>query len=245
MADAKELLCQILVKIEENQSQKLSSLLVFDLDSTLFDVSPRIQKILRDFASIPEFREKYAKACSVLEHIETQSTDWGIKDAIIRSGLVHEDHEFYEAVRQFWRTYFFSNEYIHHDKAYPGALDFVNSAFHAGAQIAYLTGRDQHRMGLGSRQVLLEQGFPLDDQQAVLALKPHKDHEDAEFKKTWFVENQYQKHANTWFFENEPVNLHLVDEHLKDVQLVFFESTHSRQKEPLAHVPTIRDYLFR
>lgn len=47
------LIQQILRQAEELQTSGQKCLAVFDLDSTLFYVSPRIQKVLRDFADHP------------------------------------------------------------------------------------------------------------------------------------------------------------------------------------------------
>ncbi|WP_374031064.1 hypothetical protein [Bdellovibrio bacteriovorus] len=49
---------QILVNIQDLTKQGKTSLAVFDLDSTLFDVSPRLERILLDFAASPLNQKK-------------------------------------------------------------------------------------------------------------------------------------------------------------------------------------------
>lgn len=222
-----------------------SALAVFDLDSTLFDVGPRLKKILHDFAIHPDFQKKFPKACELLVNAETQRTDWGIKDAVMRAGLGDHSTELHHELRDFWKARFFSNEYLHYDVPYEGAVEFVQKVHSLGCEIAYLTGRDIHRMGPGSAEVLKKWQMPLDDQNAQLVLKPQQGMDDAAFKSDWFAELPEGKHQKIWFFENEPVNVNLVRSLHKHIEIVFFDSTHSRKETPPMDVPRIINFLFR
>ncbi|HRO67859.1 MAG TPA: HAD family hydrolase [Pseudobdellovibrionaceae bacterium] len=237
---------QILVKIQENQSLRRPSLAVFDLDSTLFDVGPRLEKILMDFADLPESQKKFPDQVPVFKNIKIEKKDWGIKDALIRAGLDGHHPEFQESVREFWRRTFFSNEYLEYDVPYPGAVEYVKALADAGAEIAYLTGRDVHRMGKGSKTVLEKWGFPVNDR-ARLELKPMRDIEDAGFKTGWFLNLPQAHYGSIWFFENEPVNInHMIIEaaHMAPpVEIVFFDSTHSRRAHPPEDIPRIMHFL--
>ena len=53
------------------------NLLVFDLDSTLFDVSPRTKKILQDYTLDPKHDKIYPKELEILKEVEIQVGDWG------------------------------------------------------------------------------------------------------------------------------------------------------------------------
>lgn len=220
------------------------SLLVFDLDSTLFDVSPRLEKILLDFSDVDEHQRLYPEACKILKNVKTLRSDWGIKNALIRAGLDDHHPSFQESLRDFWNLRFFSNEYLHYDQPYEGAVDFVQKCHSAGSHIAYLTGRDQHRMGRGSEDVLLKWDFPLNGHTANLVLKPQAGLDDAEFKTDWFRSVPYKAYEKIWFFENEPVNVNMVAQHLSHIELVFFHSTHSGQQEAPEEIPRIIHYLF-
>lgn len=221
------------------------TLAVFDLDSTLFDVSPRLKKILHDFAANPQNQAKYPEACKALATAETERTDWGIKNAVMRAGLGNHATELHHDLLEFWKTTFFSNEYLEYDIPYDGAVDFVQHVQAAGADIVYLTGRDVHRMGKGSAAVLNKWKMPLNDSNAQLALKPQKGMDDAEFKSDWFAALPSNKYKKIWFFENEPVNVNLVRSLHKHIEIVFFESTHSGKEQPPLDVPTIINFLFR
>ena len=78
---------QILTEISNLTASGHRALVVFDLDSTLFDVSPRMKKILHDFADVPAHQARYPEAVEILKKIETYRSDWGIKNAVIRAGL--------------------------------------------------------------------------------------------------------------------------------------------------------------
>lgn len=236
---------KILTEMAHLTSQSHSSLAVFDLDSTLFDVGPRLKKILHDFAANPQHQKKYPEACKALAKAQTERTDWGIKDAVMRAGLGDHSTELHHDLRDFWKAWFFSNDYLQYDIPYEGAVEFVQQVAQKGADIAYLTGRDIHRMGKGSREVLEKWQMPVDEHKARLVLKPLKGMDDAQFKSDWFAEIPSNKYKKIWFFENEPVNVNLVRSLHKHIEIVFFDSTHSRKEVPPLDVPRIINFLFR
>lgn len=243
MTQSSHLLRQILVKIEELQDQGQKSLAVFDLDSTLFDVSPRLQQILLDFAADPHHQKTFPEQIRLFEGIRTQRKDWGIKNALERAGLDGHPSDFQEAVRDFWYERFFANEYLQYDLPYDGAVEYVNAVANLGADIVYLTGRDVTRMGSGSALTLKKWGFPLDERQTTLVLKPQKELDDAEFKTNWFANLPDQKYSEVWFFENEPVNIHHLRLQLPHVNVIFFESTHAGKANPPEDIPAIMHFL--
>lgn len=237
------LLRKILSEVEETTLQKGKSLAVFDLDSTLFDVSPRIQQILWDFAHDPKYSKLYPETVDILKNIQTQRKDWGIKQAILRAGLGEHSAEFHEDLRLFWKQHFFSNPYLEYDKPYEGAVEFVQELWEKGAEIVYLTGRDTFRMGQGSIRVLKKWQFPVDEERATLVLKPKAGMDDAQFKKDWFADRDLDIFSHVWFFENEPANLWEIQKHLPKVKMIFLDSTHSGKAEPLPDIPKILHFL--
>ena len=243
MTQSSHLLRQILVKFDSLQNQGQKSLAVFDLDSTLFDVSPRLQRILLDFAADVQNQKNFPEQIRLFEGIRTQRTDWGIKNALERAGLAEHGEEFQHAVRDFWHQRFFANEYLEFDLPYEGAVEYVNAVAKTGADIVYLTGRDVARMGGGSASTLQRWGFPLDGIQSTLVLKPQKEMDDAEFKTNWFATLPKQKYSEVWFFENEPVNIHHLRLQLPHVNVIFFESTHAGKANPPEDIPAIMHFL--
>jgi hypothetical protein len=243
MTQPGQTLQKILTEISDLRASGQMALVVFDLDSTLFDVSPRLKKILHHFAEVPEHQTQFPKATELLKKIETYRSDWGIKNAVVRAGLDNHHPEFHETLRDYWVKHFFSNEYLEYDIPYEGAVEYVQQLYQLGAEIVYLTGRDVHRMGKGSHHILLKWAFPLDDQRASLVLKPLKGMNDAEFKSDWFAALPTAKYSKIWFFENEPVNVNLVRLQHEHIEIVFFESTHSGKEQPPTDLPKVLNFL--
>lgn len=242
MTHSQKLLGQIIVKIKEINAMGQRSLVVFDLDSTLFDVNPRLEKILFDFTQNSEFIKKFPEQVSLLKDIKTLRGDWGIKNSLQRVGLDGHHLEFQKAIHSFWQETFFSNEYLHYDVPYEGAIEFVQKVADSGADIAYLTGRDVERMGKGSLEVLQKWNFPLQEKKFELVLKPHRSLDDAEFKTNWFKnKTSYEK---IWFFENEPVNIHSLQAALPSIEIIFLDTTHAGKANPPDNIPQIMDFLF-
>jgi hypothetical protein len=243
MTDSSLLAKKILTEARQIAQNKGTPLAVFDLDSTLFDVSPRLLRIFRDFAKILQREQRYPEAMAILQQIQVEREDWGFKDALMRAGLDGKHPEFEAEFKDFWQKTFFSNEYLDFDIPYPGAQEFVSSLSEGGTEVVYLTGRDQHRMGQGSQEVLLKWGFPLNAQNAKLVLKPHRSLDDALFKTDYFAQLPEKKYVKIWFFENEPLNVNSVREAHSQVEIVFFESTHSRRGVVPSDIPRIMHYL--
>lgn len=237
-----KMLNDILVKIQTFANHGQKSLVVFDLDSTLFDVSPRLERILLDFAAMPINQRRFPEQVALLKNISTMRSDWGIAGALTRAGLDGHHPDFQNAIKAYWQKNFFSNHYLQFDSVYEGAVEFVQAVQKAGADIAYLTGRDVERMGIGSEEVLRDWNFPLDET-AKLVLKPHRSMDDAEFKTAWFEDAAKQNYQKIYFFENEPVNLHHMIGRGTDVEIIFFESTHAGKAEPPANIPRIMNFL--
>lgn len=219
-------LLEILKNVQTCKDQNLSVLAVFDLDSTLFNVSTRSKQILDEFAhefNLPQ-----------LKKVEVKIEDWGIKEAVLRSGFSEtSDEVILNQLRDFWYERFFSNEYLHYDVPCKGAISFVQELAQLGCHIKYLTGRDQHRMGKGSIDVLKKWGFPYDDAKnsnAELVLKPEKTWADDTFKVNWFKNLDASKYHKIYFFENEPVNINAVIQSCPEVEILFLDTTHARKQ---------------
>lgn len=206
-------------------------LTIFDLDSTLFDLTLRMVRIVEEFADDPEWKRLYPSECAILKTLPILSIDWSLRAPLERAGLFEKDHaDFYRDLHRFWAACFFSGDYLHHDVALPGALNYVREAQKRGADIMYLTGRDVPRMYEGTARILKDQGFPVDGPGVDIVLKPLPDMDDAQFKLD-VIRNLTETYSKIWLFENEPVNLNLVAKHLPDVGLIFIDSCHSGKEE--------------
>ncbi|PIU00019.1 MAG: hypothetical protein COT74_06615 [Bdellovibrionales bacterium CG10_big_fil_rev_8_21_14_0_10_45_34] len=230
----------------QSKFDKPKGLVVFDLDSTLFDVSPRTLQILHDFASTPKAQSFSSHACKKLKEVNSLPSVYHLKELTLHFNLGEVPPEFYHALFQYWREEFFSNKLLHLDRPEDGAIDFCHEVFAKGSNIIYLTGRDEERMGLGTRNVLKNFGFPLDAEKAHVELKPHRSLDDALFKRDFLIE----MHALTdfvpgpvWFIENEPANIVAVREGLPHVNVIFFDSIHAGTHPVPADLPHIKNFL--
>ncbi len=215
---------------------------IFDLDSTLFDVSPRITKIIHLFASLERIKTSYPKESAKLLKLEAHESDYGVKKTLMRIGFLPPDLEFIHDLVDFWKKAFFSNQFLEYDRPYAGAAGFVNALHKAGATIYYLTGRDVPRMLEGTVKSLRDNGFPLSDGNQGLVLKPSSDISDHEFKAQFF-KTFNSKSTETWFFENEPKNIHLVEKVSPQIKIIFVETVHSgKDPEPEKHIPRISGF---
>ena len=219
-------------KLNGFNAENKSMVAIFDLDSTLFNVSPRTQKILSEFAQ--DLAEKELQ--EQLLQVAVKQSDWGLKETLTNAGFSLNEHpDIFPKLRDFWIQRFFSSRYLHYDVPTRGAVVFahqLNDLAEKKPEIIYLTGRDESRMGPGTREVLKKWNFP----EGRVVLKPHRDLDDAEFKLQWLgelIETERLTHPEKeiLFFENEPVNINLIGRKFPHVHVIFLNTTHSRREE--------------
>ncbi len=214
---------------------------VFDLDSTLIEVGPRMTQILRDFAKEKKYLGRYPNECRILEKYTHHPEDWSIEHSIERIGLTTSSFDFFKDVMRFWRARFFSNDYLHFDEPLPGANEFLNELHSAGVHISYLTARESNTMLKGTIQSLQKHGFPLHKKNENLFLKEDLEKGDPEFKRD-VLQGMLANYGSVWFFENEPINLRIVRETLPQVRLVYIDSIHSGREAPPTELAIISHF---
>lgn len=226
--------------VEEFVKREASSsrvAVVFDLDSTLFCVSPRTRAILQSLGNDPSFQSQFETESRTLKNVEVEPSDWGIRSVLLRH---HPDSpmEFFKTVRDYWRRHFFSNSFLEHDITYPSADLYVKHLESLGAEIYYLTGRPGKAMGEGTLRSLQKFGFPLKDPSRLL-MKPEDEEADEHFK-TQALRELLKSYDHIWFFDNEPVIIHEVRATLPQVHIVFVNSVHSGRAAAPTDLPTIQ-----
>ncbi|MCB0389859.1 MAG: HAD family hydrolase [Bdellovibrionales bacterium] len=236
MSKYDELLHKIIEDVSSNSKFNKSTHCIFDLDSTLFNVTSRTEKILSELIDDKYFINNFPSEIKKLRKPLVNHDDWGIKEALIRSGI--ECPKFYEKAKKYWAKRFFSNEYLKFDIPYAGASEFVNELYSLGAHITYLTGRDQIRMLVGTVESLKQWNFPVDLKHTSLALKPKSSDEDTEFK-TNYINKLINQYESLYFFENEPIIIHQVERLIPKIKIIFMDSVHSGRADPLDHWPKI------
>lgn len=218
-------------------------LALFDLDSTLFDLSGRTGKICEAFAADAAMAARFPAATSKIREIEFRRGDFGLHAPMHRLGFGQESQVF-EALHQFWHPRFFSSEYLIHDRPLEGAAEFVTELAQAGAVIRYLSGRHVSGMFSGTVESLRRHRFPLSEQHVEICLKPEFGMNDADFK-VQVIEDLARYYTNVWLFENEPVNINRILKHHTHVQIVFLDTCHCGVETISAGIPVIENFKLK
>jgi hypothetical protein len=218
-----------------------SPVVVFDLDGTLMDNRPRTAVILQEFAA--ELRREAHTDAEVLAAARAESLAYLLSESLQRLGVDHP--EMIERATHFWRGRFFSDEYLKHDIAVPGAVDLARACYEAGATLVYFTGRDLPFMGLGSFQSLRDLGFPIGVIGTELVCKP-----DAKVPDEAFKREEAPKLARlgpvVGAFDNEPGNCNAFVELCPEADVVFVDTQHLPGPPPLAEpVHVVADLALR
>ncbi len=194
---------EVLSRIERVSSSGRLPVAVFDLDSTLFTTGPRNWAILQEFVNAPG-REALAREVATLR---PEEIGWNIQDCLKERGI--GDAPLWSEIRRFWTQRFFTDEYVMHDRALPGAAAFVDACHSRGALIYYLTGRHVGGMEVGTVRTLRSEGFPFWRGRCVLHLKPSIDMSDTAFKDDAISDLRSWHGEVVASFENEPGNANM------------------------------------
>jgi hypothetical protein len=230
-----EVLREVSRRVGEARSRQKKPIVLLDLDSTLYEVGPRTHRILVEWMDAPEARS-FPAVLRELRRLEHAHVGYSLKDTFGALGLSAEDGEVEAALRsakEFWLSRFFTNEYLPHDRAYPGAASFVREVHALGALVVYLTGRDAPGMGDGTIENLVRDGFPWEPVNTHLLLKPAYGLPDLDHKKgaAQFIRSRGELIAS---FENEPANLVAIYELFPEAMHVFVETVSSDHAAPAA-----------
>ncbi len=219
---------------------------VFDLDSTIFDVKPRSLRILKEFALSKEARS-----------ISTEMAEWSLTLPAFRLLYTLEEsarenaapaeegvrQQYLQAAFRFWMKRFFTNEYLAIDQPTLGAVEYVNRIVDAGAIAVYLTGRDWPGMGKGTRSMLEQNGFPIHKSCSELFMKPNFQMDDAEYKDE-ALRDLRSTSDTVALFDNEPANFHVFEKNFPEAWLVLLHSNCSQKEaKPVKRIYKIDSFL--
>lgn len=154
-------------------------LVIFGIDGTLYDNRPRTLEILAEYAEIGH--EDIREALLSLENEHVHS----LLSQTLRECGVHHD-EIVTEITSFWRERFFSELYLQWDEARVGAAHYVRALRDAGAQIAYVSGRDIPGMFLGTLARMRDDDFIVASPGIQVVLKPDATLGDESFKRGAF-----------------------------------------------------------
>lgn len=211
------------------KKSKSKPLAVFDIDSTIFNVSPRNQVIYEAVLKEAWLKNKLKKeSFDQLKSKTLSFSDWGLEP--LYKVLINELSEVeLKTARKFWVERFFTGEYLKYDEPYQYCIPFIQKLEEAGFYIMYLTGRDDHRMREGTLNQLKKWELPL-KKDTDLITKPTKGLVDGPYKREALL-NLLSTENHTWFFDNEPNVLNYCDFKDENYHLVFIDSVHSSRAE--------------
>lgn len=220
-----EVLREVMRRVQESLSQNHKPLVLLDLDSTLYEVGLRTYQILLEWHASKQC-EKFPVVREAMKGLRVQSVGYSLKDTFHALKLDLTDPQIEKAcedAKKFWQHRFFTSDYLTHDRPYPGAAHFTRQLHDLGAEIVYLTGRDEPNMGDGTRRNLLRDEFPWDVERTYLLLKKASHLPDLEHKMeaASFVKDQGDLIAS---FENEPPNLIALQEYFPKAMHVFVDT---------------------
>ncbi len=212
----------------ERTKSSVPPVLLLDLDSTLYEVGSRSYQILREWLASSESAE-FPKVRARIERMTRAELGYSLLDTFNHLGLSVMDSEVEAALKasmKFWGRRFFTDDYLAYDEVYPGAPAFVQKAYDLGAEIIYLTGRDEPGMGRGTRSRLLKDQFPFDVDRTQLILKKSFELDDLDHKAkaSDYVKTRGNLVAS---FENEPPNLISFSEIFPEAMHVFVDTVYS------------------
>ena len=151
---------------------------VFDLDSTLYDDRLRTLRILHGFAyenatTRPDFLAAASK-------IGIADMPYRVLDAVRQMGF--DDPALLSEVLAYWRSRFFTSEYVPYDLPTPGAAQYMQLVIDSGALAVCLTGRAAKPMLAGTIATMQRDGLPVGSLGCRLILKPETTDTDDVFK---------------------------------------------------------------
>lgn len=226
---------------EAGGSGKPSPVVVFDLDGTLMDNRPRTLTILKELAG--ELKAESHSAADRIAAAQSEELAYLLADSMQKLGIEHP--ELVARAEEFWKTRFFSDDYLKHDIAIESSVEFARACYEAGAVLVYFTGRDMPLMGIGSFQSLRDLGFPIGVVGTELVCKPDAKIPDELFKRTEGPKLRRVGHVVA-AFDNEPGNCNAFLEMNPDADVVFIDTQHLPGAPPLdARVHVVPDFRMR
>jgi hypothetical protein len=238
------------VATRRGEQEAQAPLVVFDLDSTLYDVSPRMLQIVQDWSRSEE-AQGFPQVVRALRGVQLKHVGYSVRD-VFRSLQVDgpESLEAHERLRRYWAKHFFRNEYLAYDQVYEGAVEFVQEVYEAGARVVYLTGREESSQGRGTQERIEADGFPWGRKRAHLVMKRGLEYEDWEHKVRALHEilggslgGEIPVGKLIASFENEPPNLAALVRAFPESMHVWMETVCSeRRTQPLRGVYHVTDF---
>ena len=210
---------QILVVAQKSGPK---GLLVFDLDSTVFDNRPRQARIVREFGA--------ARKLPALEQCQSWhfTSGWDLRGATNACGLSQSDSDaLYVELKAFWQARFFTSEYCRDDIEIVGAPRYLHGLDSVKARVIYVTGRHE-AMRTGTEACLERCRMPMPRKggHVQLLMKPTLSEDDDAYKR---VAHEQLRSMGTVLaaFDNEPMHINDYAQKFPEAFAVHLATDHS------------------
>jgi hypothetical protein len=205
---------------EQTSQSKLKPFVLFDIDGTVLQNSPRQLEILRQIL-IPSFASLQNNA-----QVDALLTSTFHKYSILSELHKHLpfSHQFV-AIKEEFITHFLSNRFLHHDTFNPGVKHFIRSLIQNQINIKFITGRPENLMKEGTIQSL-KSILPADfNFNASLYMKPSPEIDDFEFKEHFLSTNISDFTSQMLaYIDNEAPICHFVEKKFPGSIITHFDS---------------------
>lgn len=203
-----EVLNAVLHRVQATVKQGRTPVVLLDLDSTLYEVTPRSHAILKEWAQ-SHHAGHFPMIRTAVAQLPLDEVRYSVHGTLSQLNLFVPPvllNQATTSAKDFWVKRFFTDEYLQHDRPYTGAAEFVRRVHAEGAQVVYLTGRDEPNMGKATRENLIRDQFPWNVPCTHLLMKPKYGLDDLEFK-TEALREIESLGSLVASFENEPPNV--------------------------------------
>ncbi len=184
------------------------ALVLFDIDSTIMNTSPR------NFAILEEAAREFSFLEGLPEKMSPEQMGWNICDDVQKIRPLAKDQAY--LLYDFWKRRFFFEPWIDYDIPYRGIRELLHW-LHGYCKIVYLTGRDSPYMGKATIASFIKHDLPHDEKTKFI-FKPSQDVPDLLFKQGVFEQVKTLGQV-VLAIENEPANANAMKEAFPDAEV--------------------------
>jgi hypothetical protein len=220
--------------LERARAAGSKGLVIFDLDSTVFDNRPRQARIVREYG-----REKGLAALEACQPCHFTS-GWDLIGALVALGLSDEEAKaHHKDLKRFWAARFFTSAYCQDDVEIAGSPRYLHEVVKTQARIVYVTGRHEG-MREGTVAAMAKCRMVLPGEGAQLVMKPQEAQDDDAFKRSTHA-LLAELGTVLAVFDNEPTHVNDYAERFPDALAVHLATDHSgrpvKLKDSVVSVP--------
>jgi len=228
----------VMNRIEKARAVKKTPLVIIDIDGTISLHYQRTYEIFRQAARSFDLPEEIKNN---LADYDPCRYDYDPRKNLLQIGF--QESNTLGEVMKFWDNNFFSNRFLHLDEPIAGAREFTRIILSLGANISYLSGRDEQNMGEGTRAWLKSHDFIGNHSRTALFLKTDLSITSVESKRVAAAKIK-QLGEPVLIIDNEPGELETLWRQFPQAATVLLDTPNSGRPGTLPpQTLIIKDYL--